>query len=318
MKRTLAVLALAACAAAHAGTIRGEGEVVARQSASIAPPAVEDLYMLSITQMLPDGAPVKKGDVVASFDGGQLSSRLEEKQGKLKEKQTELAQLLLDIAERERASQLAVGQARSDLEKAQRKASQPKSLIAGRDYQLLVIALDQSRQKLDLQVEHARLEAEQRAQERRLLESEVAQLRGDVTSLTEAMASLAVTAPRAGVMSHESNWKGEKIDVGAQAWRGQTIARIPDMGSLQVRADIAERDFAQVRVGQPARVRMEGGLGSTLRGRVAEIGSIIHSKSRVEPVPVVSVTIALTEGNASLRPGQPVSVEIEAGAAGAR
>ena len=36
MKRALALLAIVACATAHAGTIRGEGEVVARQSAAIA------------------------------------------------------------------------------------------------------------------------------------------------------------------------------------------------------------------------------------------------------------------------------------------
>jgi hypothetical protein len=56
-----------------------DGEVVARDSAAIMPPAIDNLWQLNITQLTPDGRPVKQGDVVVSFDGGETQKQLLEK-----------------------------------------------------------------------------------------------------------------------------------------------------------------------------------------------------------------------------------------------
>ena len=299
-------------AAAHADSVRAEGEIIARQSAAISPPAIDGLWMMNITQLSADGAAVKKGEIVASFDGGQLAPKLSEKQSLLKEKQSQRAQLLLELDERQRNEHLATGEARANLDKAQRKASQPKDLVAGIDYRKLLIGLQQAQRRMLLLQRREQLAAEQRLQERRLSQAEVDQLQADVGLLLRSIAALNVVAPRAGVMLHKTGWDGQKFDIGSQAWRGQSIAQIPDLATLAVRADLAERDLTRVALGAKAAIRVEGGLGATLRGNVIEIGHVVHSKSRVQPVPVVEVLIALEAGSARLRPGQPLRVEIAA------
>ena len=155
------------------------------------------------------------------------------------------------------------------------------------------------------------LSAEQRRQERRLLDSQRAQLQNDVDRLQRSLGALNVIAPRDGLMMHRSNFEGEKYDVGSQVWVGQTVAEIPDMGTLAVRAELPERDLQRVALGAPVRIVVEGGAGSVLSGKVASIGRAIRSKSQVQPVPVLDLDVQLDDARALLRPGQAVRVEVQ-------
>lgn len=302
------LMLLAAPLAAAPLTI--DGEIVARSSAAIMPPAIDNLWQLNITQLTADGRPVKQGDVVVTFDGGEVQKNLVEKQSALNEKQTQLSRLRLDLAERERNEELATAEQRARLEKAQRKATQPVELLRRVDYQKLAIEREQAEAQMTLTEKRERLAAEQRTQELRLLTSEIGQLETDVAQLTSSLAALRVTAPRDGVMLHKSNWQGEKFDVGSQVWRGMAVAEIPDLATLAVRAQLPERELTRLQPGARARVSVEGGAGRALSARVEEIGRVVRSKSRVQPVPVLDVMLALEGEVEGLKPGQPVRVEI--------
>lgn len=306
-----AFLALAQALPAAAATLRIDGEVYARESAALLPPAVETMWQYNITQLAPDGAPVEKGQVVVAFDGNQLTQELMAKNSQLAEKQRELERLLLDLAERERTERLATAEAEANLEKAERKTGQPAGVLPGIEYRKLVVARTQAEQKLALARQRERLAVVQRREERRLLESEVTKLRGDVAQLQDWIASLNVVAPRAGLMMHKSNWGGEKYDVGSQVWRGQAVAEIPDTSTLAVRAALPERDLHRVEAGASARVVVEGGAGIAVRGKVASIGRAVRSKSRVQPIPILDLEVELDDPSARLKPGQAVRVEIE-------
>jgi HlyD family secretion protein len=301
---------LPAFACAQNGALVLDGEFHARSSAAILPPAIDNLWQLNITQLAPDGKPVKQGEVVVTFDGGEVQKNLLEKQSALKEKHTQREKLRLDLAERERSERLATQEQRAKLEKAQRKAVQPVELLRRVDYQKLVIEREQAEAQMRLVERREVLAAEQRRQELRLLESEIGQLEQDVDQLGASIAALRVTAARDGVMLHKSNWQGEKFDVGSQVWRGQAVAEIPDPATLAVRAVLPERDLTRLAPGMRARVSVEGGAGRALNARVEEIGRVVRSKSRVQPVPVLDVMLALEGDLAGLKPGQPVRVEI--------
>ena len=300
-----------------AGTLKIDGEVYAQRTASLMPPAVDDLWQFNITQLAADGSQVKQGEVVLAFDGSELMKRMIEKQSLLKEKQSQLDKLLLELAERQRNETLSTAEAVSNREKAQRKTSQPEEIIGGIAYRKLVVARQQAERRAALVVQRERLAAEQRAQEKRLLTSEVAQLQREVQELQSSLAAMNVAAPRAGLMMHKSNWQGEKFDVGSQVWKGMSVAEIPDTATLAVRAQLPERELTRVRVGAPARIVIEGGAGSALRGRVAAIGRTVRSKSRVQPIPVIDVEIKLDDPQAKLKPGQPVRVEVTVADTGA-
>src|SRR3546814_4396668 len=79
--------------------LRIDGEVYARRSANLAAPGIERLWSFNITQLAPDGAPVKAGDVVLAFDSSEVAQQLAQKQSQLKEKQSQLEKLELDRSE---------------------------------------------------------------------------------------------------------------------------------------------------------------------------------------------------------------------------
>ncbi|MGY0799368.1 HlyD family secretion protein [Lysobacter sp. A286] len=288
-----------------------DGEAYARKSAVLMPPSVAGTWMFTITRLAADGAPVEKGDVVLSFDGTSLIQKRTEKHSKLAEKQSELDTLLLDLAERERTARLATEEAQANLEKAERKTEQPQAMIPGIEYRKLVVAREQATRRMALMNKRERLAAEQRRQERRLLEAEIAELENEVADLGVSIASLDIKASRDGLMMHKSSWGGDKFDVGSQVYRGQSVAEIPDVDSLAVRADLPERALNRVAVGMPVRVVVEGGAGIAVAGRITGIGQAVRSKSRAQPVPVVDLEITLDAAVGKLKPGQVVRVGIK-------
>lgn len=313
----LALLLAIPVAAQAPQTLRIDGEVYARRTAPLMPPAVDRMWQFNITQLAPDGDPVEQGQMVVAFDSSQVVRELTEKQSQLEAKRRELEKLELDLAERTRSESLATASARAELEKAQRKTEQPEELVAALEYGKLVEQRRQAERRAALAGRREALAAEQRRQERRLTASELAQLEADVTRLQTSLAALNLPAPRAGVMMHRSSWSGEKFDVGSQVWLGQTVAEIPDTTSLAVRAELPERDLLRVAVGAPARIVVEGGGGSVHRGTVGAIGRAVRSKSQVQPIPVLDLEIELDDPAAKLRPGQSVRVELAAAGAGA-
>jgi len=305
----LLLLALLPPAPAAATPLSLEGEIAALRSAAIAPPAVPNLWQFQITQLAPDGAPVKAGQVMVAFDANELQRRLMEAQGKLNEKQSERAKLVLDLAERERTERLATAEQTSNATKAQRKAEQPAELLRSVDYRKLVIEREQAERRDLLMRQREARPARQRAAELALVEAELSQFQDQVTMLTAAIAALNVTAPRDGIAVVRSNWRGERFEVGSQVFVGQSVAEIPDPATLVARAVLPERDLFKLEVGMPVRVQVQGGTGRIFAGRVVEIGRAVRSKSRQSPVPVVDVTVELTGDTAGLKTGQPVTVE---------
>ena len=306
----LAAALAAALPAAHAATLRVDGEVYAQRSSQLVPPPVDRLWQFNLTQLAPDGSTVKKGEIVVAFDTNELVRQLSEKQSLLQEKKRELENLSLDVAERERSQRLATAQAEAERDKAARKTEQPRELIAALEYDKLVDDRRRTERRAVLAQVAERAAAEQRRQELRLVDAELQQAQADVTRLQASIAALNLPAPRDGVIMHKSNWNGEKFDVGSQVWRGQTVAEIPDPATLAVRAQLPERDLQRVRAGVPARIVVEGGGGSVHHGKVASVGRAVRSKSQVQPVPVLDLEIRLDDAKARLRPGQAVRVEL--------
>jgi multidrug resistance efflux pump len=290
---------------------KASGEVYAQSTAAISPPIVEDLWQLTVTQMAGDGAPVKKGDALVSFDGAEVMKSLTAKRSELEEKKRTQEKLRLELAEKARTEAVTAAEAHADATKAQRKASQPEAYVPGVEYKKLLIARRKAEQKEAKSREREGVAADERAAEQRAADADVKRLGADVERMQSSLNSLNLTAPRDGIFLHATMpWSGEKIEIGKQVWRGMSVGEIPDVGTLAVRASLPERDLGRVKAGDRVRITLEGGSSQTLSGHIESIGLGVHSKSKVEPVPVVDLHIALDTSKVALKPGQPVQVEI--------
>lgn len=292
------------------GLIKADGEIRALESIAITPPQVEGLWQMNVTQMAPDGSQVKKGQPIVTFAAGDLAEKLPATESELTEKRRTQENLKLELADRARTDTLAVAKAQADARKADRKTQVPKATVALMEYRKLWIERGKAKRRLALTGQRSRIDAEARRAEQRVADDDVTRLTRELAKMKTELASLTVRAPRDGIFLHHTSWSGDMIDTGSQVWRGMSVAEIPDLDSLVVRASLPERDLEWVRLGQPVRVVLTGGGNRVLPGKIARIGNTVHSESRVQPVPVVDLRITLGKNHPKLKPGQPVRVEI--------
>src|SRR3546814_12530189 len=130
------------------------------------PPPCEGQGTFNGTQPAPDGAPVEKGQVVVAFDSSQTMKDLAEKQSLLKEKQSQLDKLRLELAARERDERLATAEAIANRDTARRKTEQPAEPIAGVPYKKQAVHRGQAQRTDTLAQRGSRLAAPQRHAEK--------------------------------------------------------------------------------------------------------------------------------------------------------
>jgi membrane fusion protein, multidrug efflux system len=174
--------------------------------------------------------------------------------------------------------------------------------------------LDDEEWRLQAQQAEARAQAARDAAERgialhgqgHLADQELERLRSEaaVAAADRDLARLRVrnaviVAPIAGVVTHRFIERGQLVNTSTPAF---TVA---DLSRLEADVGIPEREAGRVRVGQSARVRIEG-VGVSVPGRVVRVRPVVDPGSGT-----VLVTVDVEQQSASaLRPGQFVNVDI--------
>lgn len=291
-----------------------EGEIASRGALSVAPPTIPDVWQMKLAQIAPEGTLLEAGQQIAQFESNDVTTRLLTQQGTLKEKLRALDKLKLDQSEADRAGELAVVEARSNADKADRKATMPKELIRRVDYDKLVIERGEKNRLAGLAVTQHQAQMRARHAERTGLQAEIAQLQTQIDALLKGQAALRVVAPRRGLVVYRSGFNGEKFSAGSQVWMGLAVATLADPDRLYIAASVPEAQSSRVRVGQLARVTVPGG-NRTLDARVVGLGRAFHGKSTAQPAIVRDVELQFEGGTSGLKPGAAVQAVLVADAA---
>ncbi len=111
---------------------------------------------------------------------------------------------------------------------------------------------------------------------------------------------LTIRAPVAGTVLQVNAKPGELATPSA----GQPLLLIGDTSALRVRAELDERDFGEIKVGQPALVRAPAFRGREFTGKVSSIAPIVDAgrinardQRGLSDVRVVEVLVDLAEGS---------------------
>lgn len=290
-----------------------EGEIASRQALPVSPPTIPYVWQYKLASIAPEGALVNAGQPIAQFESGEVATQLMQYQGQLREKQRALEKLQLDQAEADRAGELAVAEAQSNAEKAERKASQPKELIRRVDYDKLVIERTEKTALAKLTVEQRAVQIRARRAELTGLQAEVADLQQQLDALTRGQAALTVLAPRKGLVMYRTTFSGEKFAVGSQVWMGLSVATLADPDQLYVNATIPEAQASHVHIGQQARVTVPG-ANQALSAHVVALGRAFHGKSTAQSTIVRDLELQFDGAPAGLKPGAAVQAVLVADA----
>ncbi|HEY9827275.1 MAG TPA: efflux RND transporter periplasmic adaptor subunit [Stenomitos sp.] len=112
--------------------------------------------------------------------------------------------------------------------------------------------------------------------------------------------TITITAPIAGTVTDREATTGES---GQDA--GKKIMTIVNSSSVQVSANIHEKDLKQVRIGQRVRVKVNGFPDRTFEGWISVMGAVVDGQTRVVPVKA-----ELANPNGVLKPGMFAELEV--------
>lgn len=288
-----------------------EGEIASRGALPVSPPSIPHIWQYKLAQIAPEGTMVEAGQQIAQFESNDVTTRLITQQGTLNEKLRALDKLKLDQTEADRAGELAVAEAQSNADKADRKATMPKELIRRVDYDKLVIERVEKNHLAKLALTQHQAQMRARHAERAGLQAEIAQQQTQIAALVKGQAALKVVAPRRGLVVYRTGFDGQKFSAGSQVWVGLTVATLADPERLYIAANVPEAQSSRVRVGQAARVTIPGS-NQTLNARVVGLGRAFHGKSTAQPTIVRDVELQFDGATSGLKPGAAVQAVLVA------
>lgn len=100
---------------------------------------------------------------------------------------------------------------------------------------------------------------------------------------------------------------GERFaDEGSQLTAGNPILSLMDISSLIARVDVIEKDYQRIRIGQPARLKLDSYPGEIFQGKVLRIAPMLKENTRQ-----ATVEIDIPNPGTRLKPGMFARVEID-------
>ena len=288
------------------------GELIAAHAENIVVPQTPS-WQVQIRWMEDDGEKVKAGQKIVEFDNATFAGTLEEKKLAFAKTEKELLQFEAQSVAQKVEKTFQLDQRRGELEKAELDAKVPQELLALRDHQDRLLALE--RAEAALEKAEVDLQAFQEATQEDIAIRRIAQekARKEILVAEEAIRALTLNAPRDGVLMIASlPWEGRKLQEGDTVWAGLTVARIPELSVMEVEATLSDVDDGKVRVGMPATCTLDAYPELAIRGAVTEIAPLAQETSPRSLRRAFGVTVALERSDAErMRPGMAMRVVVE-------
>jgi HlyD family secretion protein len=218
-------------------TVSASGEIKPRKFVNVGANVSGRIVQL----LVKEGDRVKEGQVVARIDSTRIAADLRQSEAGLQAAKADLDRAVAET----QVAKLA-------FERMQRVHQQ--QLVSDQDF-------DQSR--ADFEMKTANVEA---------LRKRMAQQAAVVASRRDDLEKTTVYSPMDGVVTDLPKEEGEVV-IGAQSFQPTVIMTIGDLSVIECEVMVDETDISNLKVGQPADIRVDALEGVKITGKVTEIGA---------------------------------------------
>lgn len=280
------------------------GTLDAVQSVVLGPPQVEEIWDYKIAFLAPEGSRVRQGQPVLGFDTSELEQTLAEKMAERDSAEQELVKLRTNLEIRRRGDELQLAEAEARLRKAELKVKVPADLVSRHE-------LAEARTDLKLAESEVASIRERMAHQKREAQAEIDALTSQrdrasarVADAEKAIGQMTVTASREGTVIYVSDRGRDKPKLGDSVWRGMSVIELPDLSVMRAEGEIDEADAGRVQTGQRVSLRLDAHPDELFTGRVRDIRGAVETRSYIDPVKVVRISIDLDRTDPQkMRPG---------------
>lgn len=271
-------------------TIRVTGSTAASRSTYLVAPRMggtrsfrdQGELGLTLLRLLPAGATVKKGQVVAEFDRHAMALRVDDYNASVTQEKSNLVRLQAFLELRRVQQQQKVARAKATMEKAalDLKTAPVRSDMTIERYKM---NLDEAKARYEQYlIETPWVDQSERSANRRY-EIEVIQAEMELAKAQKNLDEMVFRAPMDGVLLLGRNRRGTEfteIQEGDVIGPGQTFGQIVSSSNLIVEAALNQADLEQVKSGYRARVHLDAHPNLELPARVVAIGTVPRSGQR--------------------------------------
>lgn len=291
--------------------IKITGELKAMETDNFSPPRIEGVWQYTISFMAEDGSVVKPGMPILMFKTDDINRKLIEAKGKLGIKQSEVKNNKANELESFEKKSIAIEEKKMQLEKAQRKAELPKSVLAQNDFQENQLRLQLAQKQYDSSKLDYELSIQKSRTDQKILQTEINKLNGEIDKFTASIASMNMFAKAEGIVMHKSNWQGDKYAVGDTTWGNKRIIEVANLSKIIAKVEIAENNIKHIELNQRVKVKLDALPDKEFNGVIVSIAKVVRIKSRNQPSKILEAVVEINNVDTELmRPGMRLSATI--------
>ncbi len=282
------------------------GELVAENSIEIKGPAFgqgNDVRSTNvrITDLIPEGTEVKKGDYVGSLDKTELDNEVKNIRERLTEMEQQLEMQILDTAVQLTSLRDQITNQIHTLEEAEIKVRNSKfeSPMTQREAE---INLEQARMTLDQLNRSYKLKKEQTRVNIGNRKMFLNRMNRRLADYENTLKEFTITAPADGMIIYYKTRFGTKRKVGQTInVVDRIVATIPDLKSMLSKVYVSEVEINKVKIGMPVTITIDAFPNKSYTGSVIVVGNI-GEKLPNSDSKVFEVTIRIDGTDLNMRP----------------
>lgn len=283
------------------------GELMAVKASYIVMPQInwQYGYQFKIVGLVENGKNVQKGDSVVSVDASSIykfildrEAMLENEIAASKKQKVEMENKIQELNAQLKSEQASFDLKKLELDRIQFE-TENKRKIKELEFQQATIRLNKIKRNLDLR---PKLDSYDRIiQDIKVIQREV-----EIKNAKETLDMMVIRSPQDGLFQVKTNWNGQNVKLGDNAYLGSMIASIPDIRKMKVNTYVNEADIRKVSEGMKAIVRLDALPSVPFNGTVTNISKICTAR---ETKKVFEIVVEIPETDLRLKPGMTVSSE---------
>lgn len=293
-------------------TVTTTGELQAKSSINIMGSEnarAANIWQMKLTNIIPEGTVVKKGEFVAELDKSEITNKLKESQLNLQKLEAQFTQTKLD-------STLTLSQARDELVNLYYAQEEKRIVVDQSAYEAPAM-----RRQAEIEYERAKRNYEQAKKnyvtktqqsiaKMQAVEADFMKERQRMEIYVKTTNEFTIKAPADGMVTYAREWNGKKKVVGStvNAW-DPVVATLPDLREMESVTYVNEVDIQKIATGQKVKLKLDADPNKPLTGLVTSVANIGEQRPNSDSK-VFEVKIRVQQSDTTLRPSMTTANEI--------
>ncbi len=270
-------------------------------------------FTMVVENLLPAGARVKEGDLIASFDNQFMSTRIDDYEASVTQYQANFVKSRADIDVTRQAHDESIDAAKSTLEKAQLDMK-TIPVLSAIQAERTKLALEEAQARYDQVLAERPLKRTSEQAELQDAQYDVKEAQVELDRAKNNINKLEIRAPMNGMVVRLNVFRNGEMGMvkeGDEVHAGQPFVQVVDLDSMVIEATVNQVDAEKLRIGQKARVRFDAFKDLELPATVYSIGTVAKARQyRQEYVTEIPVMLRLDKTASRVIPDLSVSADV--------